>query len=207
VAGIGTLPEGAGPGWVTEVRTDALEATVAKVRLAGGAILQESVDFGSVGRLAVFEDPQGAVLCAWEAGSREGAQIVNEPGAWAMSALLSSDPEASRAFYGAVFGWEAEAFGPATMFRLPGYVGGEPGQPVPRDVVAVMMPAPDETTVAWGVDFWVADADGAAATAERLGGRVLRAPYDEAPFRHEVIEDCGGAVLQVSQLRPEQLAG
>jgi len=61
--------------------------------------------------------------------------------AWAMSALRTPDPDAAPAFYGAVFGWQAEPFGPATMWRLPGYVGGEPQQPVPRDVVAAMEPA------------------------------------------------------------------
>lgn len=208
VAGIGTLPEGAGePAWMTEIRTDDLEGTVARVREAGGTVLQDDVDFGPIGRLGVFGDPQGAVFCAWEGGDREGAQVVNEPGAWAMSTLLTSDVDEAAAFYGAVFGWETQSFGPATMFRRPGYVGGEPSQPVPRDVVAVMIPAPTGASAGWAVDFWVADTDEAVATAERMGGRVVQAAYDEPPFRHAVIADCGGAVLQVSRLRPEQLAG
>ena len=208
VAAVGSMPEGAaGPAWMTEIRTDDLEGTVARVLEAGGEVLEANVDFTPVGRLGVFRDPQGAVFCAWEGGDREGAQLVNEPGAWAMSALTTTDTEAAATFYGTVFGWEAEAFGAATMFRRPGYVGGEPGQPVPRDVVAVMMPPSDVAPAAWGVDFWVADADRAAATTERMGGRVLHGPYDEPPFRHAVIADCGGAVLTVSQLRVEQLAG
>ena len=50
-----------------------------------------------------------------------------------MSALSTPDPEGANAFYGAVFGWETDAFGPATLYRLPGYVGGEPTQPVSRE--------------------------------------------------------------------------
>jgi uncharacterized protein len=207
VAAIGTMPDPeAPPAWVMEVRVDDLATTVAKVRQAGGKVLEEAVDFSPVGRLAVFEDTQGAVFCAWEAGDREGAQLVNEAGAWAMCALRTAEPEQAAAFYGAVFGWETEAFGPATMFRLPGYFGGEASQPVPRDVVAVMLPADDETPVAWGTDFWISDADGAVATVERMGGRVLEGPYDAAPFRHAVVADCGGAVFTISQFRPEQYA-
>jgi uncharacterized protein len=206
VAGIGSVPEGADPGWVTEVRTDDLEASLAAVRAAGGTVLQENVDFSPMGRLGVLRDPQGAVLCLWEGGDREGAQVINEPGAWAMSALQSTDTESASDFYGAVFGWQSEQFGPATLFRLPGFVGGEESQPVPRDVVAVMLPTEDESSVGWGVQFWVDDADAAVGTAERLGGTVVRAPYDERPFRHAVIADAGGAVLQVSQLRPELLS-
>lgn len=205
VAGIGTMPmPDAPPAWVTEVRVDDLATTVTKVRAAGGTVLQEEVDFSPVGRLAVFEDPQGAVFCAWEAGHREGAQVINEAGAWAMSALRTSDPESAISFYGAVFGWQPEAFGPATMFRLPGYFGGEASQPVPRDVVAVLIPAPADVPAVWGVDFWVSDADEAVATVERMGGHVLEGPYDAPPFRQAVVADCGGAVLSLSQLRLDQ---
>jgi hypothetical protein len=206
VAAIGTVPDPeTAAAWVMEVRVDDLGATVAKVRDAGGTVLQDDVDFTPVGRLGVFEDPQGAVFCAWEAGDREGAQVVNEAGAWSMSALRTSEPTVAAEFYGAVFGWRTEPFGPATMFRKPGYFGGEPSQPVPRDVVAVMLPSSPDEPPAWGTDFWVADADAAVETAERMGGRVIEAPYDAAPFRQAVIADCGGAVLTVSQLRPELL--
>jgi predicted enzyme related to lactoylglutathione lyase len=190
-----------------EVRVDDLSATVAKVREAGGSVLQEEVDFSPVGRLGVFEDPQGAVFCVWEAGRREGAQLVNEAGAWSMNALRTPDPERAAAFYGAVFGWETESFGPATMFRQPGYFGGEDSQPVPRDVVAVMLPSTEGAPVAWGTDFWVSDADGASATVERMGGRVLEGPYDAPPFRQAVMADCGGAVFSVSEFRPDQYPG
>jgi predicted enzyme related to lactoylglutathione lyase len=183
---------------------DDLAATVEKVRAAGGTVLQENVDFGPVGRLGVFEDPQGAVFCVWEAGHREGAQVINESGAWSMNALRTTDPERAAAFYGAVFGWGTEPFGPATMFRLPGYVGGEPSQPVPRDVVAVMMPAPEGAPVGWGTDFWVADADGAVETVEKMGGRVIEGPYDIPPFRQAVVADCGGAVFSISELRAQK---
>ena len=206
VAAIGTMPDrDAAPAWVMEVRVDDLPATVAGVREAGGTVLQENVDFSPVGRLGVFQDRQGAIFCAWEAGDREGAQVINEAGAWAMCALRTPEPEPAAAFYGAVFGWETEAFGPATMFRLPGYVGGEPSQPAPRDVVAVMLPSAEGVPVVWGTDFWVADADGAVATVERMGGRVIEGPFDAPPFRQAVVADCGGAVFSLSQLRPELL--
>jgi len=61
-----------------------------------------------------------------------------------MSALNTRDPEGAETFYGALFGWETEVFdvgdGEIALWRLPGYVGGEREQPVPRDVVGVMAP-------------------------------------------------------------------
>ena len=60
--------------------------------------------------MAVLADPAGAVFCVWQPGEHRGAQVVNEPGAWAMSALLTPDPEGVKDFYGAVFGWESDSF-------------------------------------------------------------------------------------------------
>jgi uncharacterized protein len=202
VAAIGTVPgSDMRPAWVTEVRTDDLAATVAAVRKAGGEVLQEEVDFSPVGKLGVFKDPLGATLCAWEAGTREGARLVNEPSAWSMSALQTDEPERAATFYGEVFGWETEAFGPATLFRLPGYFGGEDAQPVPRDVVAVMMPADPAKPTSWGVDFWIDDVERGVADVRRLGGTVLAGPYDAPPsFRQAVVTDPGGASFSISQL-------
>jgi predicted enzyme related to lactoylglutathione lyase len=202
VAAIGTMPvPDAPPAWVTEVRTDDLAATAAAVRDAGGEVLQAEVDFSPVGKLGVFTDPLGATFCAWQAGSREGAQVVNEPGAWSMSALQTDDPERAALFYAAVFGWQTEAFGPATMFRQTGYFGGEAEQPVPRDVVAVMVPASPHAPSAWGVDFWIGDVERAVSDLRRLGGSVLAGPYDAPPFSQAVVADPGGAIFTLSQLK------
>ena len=202
VAGIGSRTA-AGPdvgaAWITNVRVDSAEAVAARVAGAGGTLVAGPMDMAPAGRLAVLSDPAGAVFCAWEPLTRTGAELVNEPSAWAMSALRTPDQDAAADFYGALFGWEAADGGPFTLFRLPGFVGGEPQQPVPRDVVAAMM-AGDDEPAGWAVDFWIADADAAAATAERSGGRVLAPPADAGPFRRAVLADPEGAAFSVSQL-------
>jgi uncharacterized protein len=99
-----------------------------------------------------------------------------------------------------VFGWETEPFAPGiSLFRLPGYVGGEPSQPVPRDVVAVMAEEDDPARPArWSVDFWVADADALAARAAELGGSVVVPPFDSIPTRQAVLADPFGAAFSVT---------
>jgi uncharacterized protein len=202
VAGIGSLPEGVSPAWITEVRVENAEETGRRAEEAGGQLVAGPMDLPPAGRLSVIADPAGAVLTAVEPGERQGAQRVNEPGAWSMSSLRTPDPGGAGKFYGAVFGWETESFGPATLCRLPGYVGGEPEQPVPRDLVAVMETAEADAEPVWAVDFWVDDADAAAETAGRLGGRVVVAPHtrEEIGFRHAVLADPDDAVFSVSQL-------
>jgi uncharacterized protein len=211
VAAVGTVPTrsatAAASVWNTHVSVDSADETAARATAAGGTVLVEPFDAPPAGRMAVIADPAGAVLCVWEAGDRAGATRVNEPSAWAMSLLATPDPDGATAFYGELFGWRAEEFGPAIwLFRLPGYLGGEPLQPAPRDVVAAMTradPAAGEPP-SWGVDFWIADADAAAAAAPELGGRVVAEPFQDAAFRRALLAAPDGARFSVSQ---PQLSG
>ena len=160
---------------VDDVRVGRRRGRDRRARGAQAATLvREPFDSLDGGRMAIVADPAGAVLGVWQLGEHRGARVVNEPGAWAMSALSTPDPEGAKAFYGAVFGWETLAFGDRDDVRLPGFVGGEPEQPVPRDVVAVMVGG---ERAAWGVDFWVDDVDAAAERAA-TSAAVLSAPAD-----------------------------
>jgi hypothetical protein len=93
---------------------------------------------------------------------------------------------------------------PVGSWRLPGYVGGEPEQPVPRDVVAVMTPMADGRAPRWSVNFWVDDADAVAAKAAERGGRVVAPPADGPGFREAAVIDPQGASLSISQLLPPE---
>jgi predicted enzyme related to lactoylglutathione lyase len=204
VAGIGSLPDlgsGLAPAWVTHIRVESADATAERTTTAGGAVLDGPFDAPPAGRLAVLADPTGALFCAWQADIREGAELVNEPSAWAMSALQTTEPARAAEFYRAVFGWEAESYGPVQLLRLPGYVGGTPEQPVPRDLVAVMAPLDDPSARSrWDVDFWVQDTEVTAGHAVELGGRLVVPPHDRPPFRSAVLADPGGAAFSISQL-------
>jgi predicted enzyme related to lactoylglutathione lyase len=200
VAGIGSRPAGApaSPTWTMHVSVASADDAAVAVRAAGGAVLAEPFDVAPAGRVAVLADPAGAPFCAWEPGARAGAQLVNEAWAWAISNLAAPNPDAAAAFYGAVFGWTTEAFGDLTMFRLPGYVGGEPAQPVSREVIAVMRPAEDGEAPGWAADFWVGDADEAAASAVRLGGTVVAGPFETPTGNTAVLADPAGVVFTAS---------
>ena len=191
------------PVWTTNVWVDSADNTARAVTDAGGSVLADPFDSPGGVRTAVVADPAEAVFCLLEPGERQGAQAVNEPDAWTMSALSTSDPDGAAAFYGTVFGWTTESFEmgelQATMFRLPGFVGGEPEQPVSRETVAVMMPAADGPP-SWSVDLWVEDADATADRAAKLGGSVVAPPFDTPLSRTAVLADPGGASFSVSEV-------
>lgn len=206
VAGIGSAPAAGAPGatapaWNTYVAVDSADAAADRARAAGGTVLLAPFAVPPAGRMAVIADPSGAPFVVWEAGDRPGAARVNEPSAWAMSLLSTPDPDGALRFYGELFGWEAQEFGPSIwLFRRPGYVGGEAEQPVPRDVVAAMTTS-QQGPAAWSVDFWIADADAAAVTAAELGGTVVAEPFEDAMFRRAVLAAPDGATFTVSQLQ------
>jgi hypothetical protein len=212
VTSIGSPPPVPGhtPVWGTYVWVESAEETAAKATESGGSVAVPPFESLDGGRIAILADPAGAVFGIWELGAHRGAQLVNEPGAWAMSALNTRDPEAAAAFYRALFGWEPEAMdagdGGIKLMRLPGFVGGEPAQPVPRDVVAVMVPMsadqfPDEVPSHWSVDFWVDDADATAEKAAEAGGTVIAPPYDVpgVGLRQAVLADPQGASFSITR--------
>jgi uncharacterized protein len=201
VAAIGEGPGTAPTAWTTYIRVASVDDTVAKAEAAGGRVVAAPFDSLDGGRIAILADPEGATFGVWQQGAHAGAQLVNEAGAWAMSVLLCDDPDKEKPFYAATFGWTGDPFplgdAETTLFRLEGYVGGEPTQPVPRDVVAVMAPAFGRPA-GWAVNFWVDDADDIAARAPGLGGAVVAGPFDTPISRDAVIADPAGTVFSVT---------
>jgi uncharacterized protein len=195
------------PAWNTYVWVKSAEETAATVIRAGGSVVMEPFPSLDGGRIAVVADPVEATFGVWQPGAHTGAQLVNEPGAWSMSALNTPDPDGAKAFYGHVFGWGSETLDlgtvEVTLSRLPGYVGGQPGQPVPRDVIATMAPmAAGEAPPRWSIDFWVDDVDATAERAAKLGGEVVTLPYDipVAALRQAVLADPQGAAFSVTKV-------
>lgn len=64
VGGLMRIPEGveAPPNWLVYIATGDVDATVARATELGGTVIQEGMDIENVGRLAVLQDPAGAVF-------------------------------------------------------------------------------------------------------------------------------------------------
>jgi uncharacterized protein len=187
------------PVWLTYVNVDDADATVAKVSAAGGTVFAPPMEVMDAGRMAVVADPLGAVFGLWQPESHTGAQLVNEPGTLCWNELITTDLDASKSFYKAVFGWDAEDQGapggpPAySEWKLAGRsVGGM--LPKHGDMPADMPPN-------WGVYFAVADTDATVAQALELGGAVFMGPTDIEPGRFAVLADNQGVIFNVLQLK------
>jgi predicted enzyme related to lactoylglutathione lyase len=158
------------------------------------------MDVLDVGRMAVFSDPAGAFFSVWQAGTHPGAQLVNEPGTWSWSELLTTDTDASKQFYAAVFGWKAVTHGGPMAEYTEWQVDG-------RSVGGMMLRPPmlpEQVPNHWAVYFSVTDTDAAVARIAELGGTVMVPPMDIEPGRFAAVADPTGAAFNVIALSPER---
>ena len=116
--------------------------------------------------------------------------------------LASPDVEASKAFYGGLFGWEAvtspepEAGG-YTMFTLRG-----------QEVAAVSPPMGDGQPTVWTTYIATDDADTTAKAVESGGGSALAPPFDVMDAgRMAVFMDPQGGAFSVWQPKQHKGAG
>ncbi len=223
VAGLAEAADAAGPAaWTTFVQVDSADRAAEVAAASGGTVLMEPADAGAAGRFALLAEPAGATFGIWQAGEHRGAGLVNETGAWVGNDFRTSDPAASAAFYGAVFGWEVDEVDPAAGYanvRLPGYGAHlaeldptlpdrleEYGAPEGfADVVgwlAPIHPGNGDGPSHWGITFAVDDVDASAAKVAELGGTVIVPPTDAPWVRMAVIADPDGAPLTIATFVP-----
>jgi predicted enzyme related to lactoylglutathione lyase len=186
------------PVWMTYVNVDDADATVAKVKAAGGMVFVEPMDVPGAGRMAIFADPQGAVIGLWQPAAHTGAELVNEPGTYCWSELVSTDLDGAKAFYKAVFGWGAAEQGPPD--EPAAYIEWKLGD---RSMGGLMPKQPDmpaEMPSMWGVYFAVADVDASVAKAQELGGSLFMGPMDIDPGRFAVLADSQGVMFNLITL-------
>jgi hypothetical protein len=200
VAGIGPL-QGGPAAWTPYLATADVDGVAARAQEHGGTVLAPVMDVGPLGRMAVLADPSGAAFGLWQAGTMIGASLVNEPGGLVWEDLRSTDPDAARAFYNALFVYEYERIemaGPDyTTFRLP-------SEQAPLGGMGGMMDSPDGTRSHWLVYFGVADTDAAVAAAEAAGGSVVAPAKDTQFGRMAWLADPDGASFTVMSIDPSQ---
>ncbi len=187
--------------WLTYIAVDALDVALRYATEAGASLLAEPALAGDGEHTAIIADPEGVALGLRQVGGHAGAELVNEPGAWTMSALHTGDPKRAAAFYHSLLGWELEESTtmPLSLWRRPGYVGADTSPQLPRDLVAVMGPT-DVTVVPphWATNIRVTDVDDVLQRARLLGATMIAPPVDAWGLRSAAMLDPQGAALAIS---------
>lgn len=194
VAGIGGTQDPNSPSaWMVYIGTRDADAVAKKVEAAGGKVVALPFDVMDAGRMAVFQDPAGAIISVWQPSTMNGFGVSQKSGAFSWAELNARGIETAKPFYGKVFGWGekvspmGEGQGSYTEFKLGDEsVGGgmEMNPMVPKEVPSH-----------WLVYFGVKDIDAAHKKATQLGGRELLPPMDFPGGRFSVLADPQGAAF------------
>jgi uncharacterized protein len=180
VAGLETIRmEGQVPAWLGYVKVDDVGTTAGKVGNAGGAVLDGPLEVpGGAGSLAVCQDADGAVFALWQPGELKGAELVNEPGSWTWSNLMTRDVDGAKDFYGQVFDWTA-----AQPEGAPDYIWNwhVDGQRWPEGLGGLMRMGsdmPPDAPPHWQAYFVVESMDQAVGKTKAAGGSLIFGPVD-----------------------------
>ncbi len=183
--------QGIPPHWFSYVSVESADATASRARDLGGTVYGEAFDVLDSGRMAIIQDPTGAVLGAWQPRAHIGARRVNDPGCMTWNELQSRDPETAAAFYTELFDWETETIE-------------ENGQPVYVTIrnsgssnggIMPMTEQHGDVPPYWLTYFTVPSCDGAVAKVRELGGGVLAGPMNLGAGRIAVVTDPQGAAF------------
>ena len=198
VAGIGPrmMPE-APTAWSLYIGTPDADALAQAVAAAGGRVIAPPMSVGDQGRMAVFQDPTGAFVCAWQPISMAGF-AAGRPNTFDWAELSARGFERAAPFYAAVFGWTSrqtptgEGQPPYTHFRLgdEAIAGGMEMSPmVPASVPSY-----------WMVYFRVPDVHDAHRRALEAGATEVLAPQDFPGGRFSIVRDPQGAAFALHEV-------
>jgi predicted enzyme related to lactoylglutathione lyase len=200
VSGIGpTQSPGAPTAWNLYIGTGDIDDLSKRVQAAGGSVVAAPFDVGEQGRMAVFQDPAGAYISAWQ-GTRMGGFQTAVANSFGWAELNARGIEKAIPFYTEVFGWTTktsemgEGQPPYTEFQIDGESVAGAWEMNP------MVPA--EVPSYWQVYFAVDDVDSAFRKAIDAGARELQPPQDFPGGRFAIVSDPQGASLGLLKTAP-----
>jgi uncharacterized protein len=180
---------GVPPHWMLYVATDNADPTSEKAAQLGGKVLASPFDVFDVGRMAVIQDPTGAVFAIWQAKRHHGTGVASEDRTFCWADLTTTDPKKAAEFYSELFGWETEASkndpaGYLHILNQGNYIGGIPpvqeGQGAPH----------------WLIYYQVSGIESVAEHAKSNGGQTYQPPFTVPDTgKIAVLADPQGAVF------------
>jgi predicted enzyme related to lactoylglutathione lyase len=185
------------PHWNLYISVDSADNTAKRAGELGGKVIAAPFDVMTFGRMAVIQDPTGAVFCIWQPGSHPGATVKGESGTLCWADLSSPDPDRAKQFYESLFGWK---MGPVEPYP-PDYLIIKNGEEPIGGVAPVAYRNPS-VPPHWMLFFLAGDVDGLAAKAKALGGAERLAPMSVGGARMAVLADPQGAAFSI--IRPPQ---
>jgi predicted enzyme related to lactoylglutathione lyase len=188
---------GAPPNWMPYISVASADDAAARAAQVGGKVVAPPMDVFDAGRMAVIQDPTGAVFAVWQPKNNPGIGIAGVDGTLCWADLMTTNVETARQFYALMFGWdispgEKDPSGYLHIKNGENFIGGIPP-------VGPQAGVPSH----WLLYFLASDCDTAAAKAKSLGANIFYGPTTmEGVGRWAVVADPQGAAFAIFQPLP-----
>ena len=190
--------QGMPPNWLLYVSVADADEAVRRAQRLGGTALMPAFDVMDYGRMAVLQDPAGAVFAVWQPKTNVGIGIAGVDGTLCWADLSTPDRDRVEPFYAGLFGW---TFGKEDEEPAHGYWHIQNGEAF---IGGVTPPAHRDPHVPahWLAYFAVASCDATAAKAGTLGASFFMPPTTfEEVGRMAVLSDPQGAVFAIFEAK------
>ena len=183
--------------WYGYATVPAVDAAARRAPQQGAKVLVPPTDVPDIGRFAMLQDAQGAVVSAFKPMGPDMEEEAPRVGQFCWDELHTTDTKAACAFYGEVFGWKIQGEdmgGGFGMYHLLRWGEHERGGIVKsRDGVS-----------RWYAYVLVDDVDALAKQAEKLGGKLVAPPMDIPMGRFAMVVDPAGAPFALWKSKPRK---
>ena len=187
--------QGMPPHWTSYITVDNVDEVAGKVEEAGGTLMAPPFDVMGSGRMAVIQDPTGAIVALWQPINHIGASYINVPGSLSWNELNTRDAEKAGEFFNKLLGWEVGTQtepNPYMYFLNNGRMNGGMMQ---------MTEEWGDIPPNWMVYFAVENFDATLEKIKAEGGTIHVGPVDAPEVgRFGVIADPQGAMFTAIQL-------
>jgi predicted enzyme related to lactoylglutathione lyase len=184
--------------WGVYFSVASADDTAAQIGQAGGKVIAGPFDAHDAGRMAVAQDPGGAVFSVWQANRHIGATHGGPLGQVVWPELATPDPEGAVAFYTRLFGWTTK---PETGVAEAQYTEWQHGGASMGGLLPMKGDQWQGVPPHWAIYVTVADCDERVARAVQLGGKVCVPPTDiPNTGRFSAIIDPQGANFNIIHL-------
>ena len=181
--------------WLPYVSVSDVDASIARATAGGATVLIGARDL-SLGRVAVIEDKEGAVLglARSRIGDPDDTTTAAGPGRVVWTELLANDPATASQFYQTVIGVTThtiERHGGSYMLL----------SERATDRAGILKNPSDDAAPVWLTYFGVEDPVSAAARVEALGGKVILPPSPQLrDGTMAVVTDPTGALFALQKV-------
>lgn len=186
------------PHWSVYVNVEDAGRSVALAQEAGGQLVFGPKDVFEDGVMAFVTDPAGAHLGLWQAKDHIGAQLIREPGAFMWAELQVEEPDQVKAFYRAVFGWDAQPGHDSPNYTV---FMRDAERETERYVAGMLQMAPEWEDVPphWEAYFLVDDVAAAFQRVKDLGGEQITQIMTIPQGSFAVVKDPQGAIFVIME--------